>query len=129
VHVDAVRAREIDLHRRHGVARARILAEADICGVVGRPVDIERIDLAAVRSEQRMLAVLEVVGILPHQRNDVLAHDRDRRIPVRIDDDLVDLGIDDRRLAIDLADDRGVAQHDAVILDRLDLRRRNVDHT
>ena len=30
--------------------------------------------------------------------------------------------------AVDLADDRRVAQHDAVVLDRLDLGGRNVDH-
>ena len=75
-----------------------------------------------------MLFLVEIVRILAHQRNDVLADDRFRRVPVGIDDDLVDLGIDDRRLAVDLADDRGVAQHDAVVLDRLDLGGRDVDH-
>ena len=33
-----------------------------------------------------------------------------------------------RRLPIDLADDGGVAQHDAAVLDGLDLGGRDVDH-
>jgi len=127
VHVDAVRAREVDLDRGHGIAGARILAEAVLFSIVRRPVDSHRVDFAAIWRKQADVAVLEIVGVLPHQRNDVLAHDRDRRIPVGIDDDLVDLGIDHRRLAIDLAYDCGVAQHDAIVLDRLDLCRRNVD--
>ena len=61
VHVDAVRAREVDLDRGHGVAGARILAEAVLRGVVGRPVDRRRIDLAAVRREDADV-VLEIVG-------------------------------------------------------------------
>ena len=92
------------------------------------PVDGHRIDLAAVRLEQADVVVRQIVRVLAHQRDDVLVDDRARRGPVRIEDDLVDLRIDDRRLAVDLADDRRMAQHDAIVLDRLDLGRRNVDH-
>jgi hypothetical protein len=51
-----------------------------------------------------------------------------RRVPVRIDDDLMDLGIQDRRLAVDLADHSGMAGNDAVAFHRLDLRGGNVHH-
>src|SRR5690606_40768313 len=45
-------------------------------------------DLAPVRRDHANIVVGQIIGILPHQRNDVLAHDRDRRVPVGIEDNL-----------------------------------------
>ena len=64
-----------------------------------------------------------------HARNKVLAHDRSRHRPKRIEIDLDDLAVDLGRRPVRLADDAGVARHRNLVLDRLDARRRNIaDH-
>ena len=74
------------------------------------------------------MVLRQILRILAHERDDVLADDRHRRIPVRIDDDLVDRRIEDRRLPVDLADNRSMAKRHAIILDRFDLRGRHIHH-
>jgi hypothetical protein len=127
MHIDVVRVREIDLDRRHGVDLARILAEREFGGVVRGPVDRRRIDLLAFVVEDTDVLVREVVRILLHVRDQVLADDRDRNMPIGIEDDLVDLRRQHGRLARDLADDGIVALDDAAAFDDFHLGRRNID--
>ena len=75
-----------------------------------------------------MLLLGQIIRLGLHLRDQVLAHDRDRHGPVRIEIDLDDARIDFGRRAVRLADDRDVARHHGAVLDRLELRRRDVAH-
>src|SRR5690606_26518519 len=96
--------------------------------LLGRPVDGQRIDLVALGIEDMDVVLGQVVRVLADERDDVAPHYRFGRVPVRIDNDLVDPGTQERRLTIDLADHSRVAQRDAAVLDRLDLGGGDVDH-
>ena len=69
----------------------------------------------------------QVFRILVHVLDQVLLDDALGHRPVGVELHLVDLGVEDRRGAIDLADHGGVALHDLRALDRLDRGGRNVD--
>ena len=75
-----------------------------------------------------MLVAGEIVRLGLHLRDQVLAHDRDRHGPVRIEVDLDDAGIELGRRPVRLADHRDVARHHDAVLDRLELRGRDVAH-
>jgi hypothetical protein len=120
---------EVDLHRRHGVLVARILAELVAIGRHGAPVDGARVDLRAVPAVEHPDAELvEQVRVLEVLRNDVLAHDADRRVPVGIEVQLVYAARDRRRRPVGHADDDIVARAHAAPFDRLELGPGDVDH-
>jgi hypothetical protein len=65
----------------------------------------------------RMLALSQIAGLLAHLRDQVLADDRSRNRPGRVEIDLGNFRLQQRRLAIDLADAGGVAGRDGAVLD------------
>ena len=76
--------------------------------------------------EDADVLVGEISGVLLHQRNEVAPHDGDRHRPIGIEIDLDDFAVDLGRRPVRLADHRGVAADGHAVLDRLDLRRRNI---
>ena len=88
--------------------------------LVGQSIAVGR-DLVALAVEDADAELGQVLRILVHVLDQVLLDDALGHRPVGVELDLVDLGIHDRRGALDLADDRGVALHDRAALDRLDV--------
>ena len=60
--------------------------------------------------------------------HEILVDDGARHVPIRIEIDLLNLAGDLRRRPLGLADHGGLAQSDFAARDRLDLRRRDIDH-
>ena len=81
---------------------------------VGVDVILDEHALAAAR---HLLALGDQV-LLDHRR---------RQVPHRVEVELVDRRVQDRRRPVGLADDAGMARDDAIVVDHLDLRRGDVD--
>ena len=103
-----------------------ILLELVVHRLFGEPVDLRRRQLVVLRIEDADLVLGEIIRLGLHLRDQVLAHDRDRHGPVRIEVDLDDARIDVGRRPVRLADHRDVARHHGAVLDRLELRGRDV---
>ena len=121
VHVDAVRVGDVDAHEAERVhVAARILAEH----VIGRfhrvPVHLGWRDLLAGAGEDADLVFRQVVRILLHLGDQILADDRRGDGPERIEVHRDGAGLHDRRLTVDLADACGVVGDDLPVLHRLD---------
>src|SRR6185312_5685905 len=128
VHIDAVRARELDAQGAERIEIAGILAKAVVHRLVGLPVDLRRLQLLAVHVVDVDVLVGEVIRVLLHDRHEIAPHQRHRHGPVRIEIDFRDLAVDVWRRPVRAADHGGVAADRDAVLHRLDLRGRNIHH-
>ena len=129
MHVDAVRAWDVDADEAERVELAAgVLPEGVAGGFVGVPVDRFRRDLLPVGADDPDLVLGQVVRFLAHLGDQILADDRGRNRPSRVEVDLGNPGLQDRRLAIDLADAGRVARGHHAAFDRLDHGGGNIDH-
>jgi hypothetical protein len=121
MHVDFVRIGKIDTDGAERIEIARVLLEPVAHRLFGIPIDLLRQQLAAVRIEDVDPVLGQIIGLRLHLRDQVAAHDRDRRSPVWIEIDLDDPALDVGRRPIGLADHRGVTGDHGVVLHGLDL--------
>jgi hypothetical protein len=90
---------------------------------------MRRLLLVVLGVEDADVVFAEIIRLGLHLRNQVLADDRHRHGPERVEVDLHDLAADVRRGPVRLAGNGSVARHRDAVFDRLDLGRRNVgDH-
>jgi len=128
MHVHTVGAREVDANRAQRILAARILLERIVGRVLGIPINLRRLQFAMRRIEDANVILGQIIGLVLHSWNEVLAYDRSRHRPVRIEIDFDDFAVDFGRRPVRLADHAGMAQHCNIVLDRLDARRRNIAH-
>ena len=95
-------------------------------GVVRIPVDQRRRHFLVVRIVNANVVLRQIIRLVLHQRDQVLAHDRHRHGPVRIEVDLDNLAVDVRRRPVRPADHGNVPLDSNVIFDGFDARGRNV---
>ncbi len=128
VHVNGMLIVEVDLCRGHGVDLARILTEHQLHSIVGIPVYAFRRNFLSLSIVETDLVIREILRVLPHQRNNILLDDRLWRRPVRIENDFVNLGVKDRRLTVDLANNSCMALRNAAAFHCFNTSSRDVDH-
>ena len=128
MHVDAELAREIDANAAERIVIAGIFPEGVVDRIFRIPIDLRWLHFLVRRVVNADVIFGQVIRLVLHERNQVLAHDRDRHRPERIEIDLHNLAVDVGRRPIGLADDRGVARNRNVVFDALDARRWNIDH-
>ena len=104
VQVDVVLVGEEELDLAQRIAGAGALADAEVVDVGRRPVDRRGVDHPAARQQLHVLAG-EIAGVGREMRRDLVLRDRGRHVPVRVDDDVLDLVGEDRGLVLGRADD------------------------
>src|SRR6516225_1766812 len=81
MHVHTVGAREVDANRAQRILAARILLERIVGRVLGIPINLRRLQFAMRRIEDANVILGQIIGLVLHSWNEVLAYDRSRHRP------------------------------------------------
>lgn len=120
MNIERIRIVEVDIGRGNGVDIERVMKENKIKRIVGVKVKDLRRKLMKRMVVKKDIVISKILRIIENKRNDVIMDDRIWRGKVRIENELVNIGIEERSMEVDIEKKGSVKMNEDEKLKRID---------